>query len=513
MDIHSMLEPVRYRFFPQCDRERRANITQFRLKSNPSSLKGLIDLFEEDSLRYIWITDSSFVRISDEMVQLVESDPNNYQSSYAQISLVSSIGGEFIRKIINIFAVDISAATEVLLKCFCEMPDSDFQDMHMWSTVAGVRFVPCPWGADVLAQLASVTHRRLSFYGMEFQPEQSRVLVSEGGRLGLHSCNMVDGGAALLGALEQGTQLSYLDCWISMPFTEEVLSNNFVPQINSICLYKIANIPVSFYRWLGRAQELDLDECYIEGQVIAESIGHENGPRSLHMKNLSVSSAPLSPVGTMQMIFRSLRGNTRLEDFRIGGDHRPTDADMATLVEVLPDIAMLRSFYLVEPWLSFATWKKVLEAVALHPSLTSVTLPAYRLENNEVALSRDVSIHNTRLVASLFTDKKRMDILNFACKGIIDSATWFVEAFDMDTWRAEVDPVVLRNQYRSKFLSLRTVFNRPAVVGTVLSCFAGNVNLAWMLLKMNQDLLASRLDLAHQEVLGKRKRPTATPAY
>lgn len=504
-----MLKPVCYRSFPRCDSLQQESITQYKLKSSPSSLKSFTDLFEEDTLRYIWVTDSSFVRLigCSQVRRMDDSDPNNYQSAFARLLLLSenSDGKVSIKSIVEICALNVSEAKKAVWKCLCETPDTHFVDIfiHWTQFDAQDALAPCPFEVDFLTRLTSFSQRTTGLSGMELRPAQSRALVTEGGSLQLHACKMSDGGAAFLSALEKGTQLSCLGTWGRLPFDEEVLEGNFVPQIRSISLNASTRIPSSFYSWLWKAQDLELYKCTLDGTAFIDALSQQNALRFLRLQGLSLSSDPGSRNPTIQMVFESLRGNKVLEKLDVGGDHWLKSVDVTSLAEALPDITMLRHFSLNKASLSLPLWARVLDAVASHPSLTSIVLPTFSLGSDNLTLPHDVAVCVTRLVAQLLEKNERIEELKFF-DSMGNEQAYVSQSFDLDTWRAEVVPQLEYNQYRYKFSSLRTSLNRAAVLGKGLSRVASKPNLVWILIKMNQDLLASRLEAARPKVSGKR---------
>ena len=234
----SLMEPFECRAVPNAFSKKKKNISHFRLVRQPPSMKTLVDLFQGDELRFIWISDCSFIRLSYSVPEenrnrrygYKHERPDNYKDLFGVVELGDRAGQRYI---LCIYASTPKAAKACLEFLFAidddhfvsfsnyywQLKDEEVEvDLSPNETV-----IPCPHSRYALELLGcSSSKRPVSFDDMAFRGNQTVPFVKPGGSLRFHNCWFVDGdgeidGHEFVNALNayQGTEkLKRLACFL-----------------------------------------------------------------------------------------------------------------------------------------------------------------------------------------------------------------------------------------------------------------------------------------------------------
>jgi hypothetical protein len=465
-------------------------LKEYRLHGKPQSLKEFLDLFllesgEYDMDRAIWIPES------DAFVCIEQGQVEGRVPGVFEVTLLSdkhSCGG------LSVFSPTVEQAIPCLEFLF-GLHDSHFQELELSYIVPGDdEDEPhlCPLTNRCLEKLLIQNESREStFHSMAFTPEQSRVLATTGTIIGLCNCSIPDGGAAFVNEARQHSSLTKLSLHERLPFD----AIHFVWCLDYLNLEYLGLSHITLNgRQTCRAvatteiNYLHLEHCDFEDegamQLLVDNVREERGPRGLFLDTVSLSER-------FGDFMNALRGNTYLQRLVIG-NLEVRDGSFQSLVAALPKNRGLTRLGLIYCNVDNCCWKKLMDAIAEHPSLRTLffrkILDANDDEIESLVFKRHESIH---ALAGMLVENEQVDDIHV-------ENDWC----DRDVWNAVVVPRLEINSYRKGFRAIQAIGldkTRAAVVARALAHLAladvkGESSLIFMVLSQNCDVFCSYLD-------------------
>jgi hypothetical protein len=177
------------------------NIKEFRLNGRAESLKAFVDLFllkngKFDNNRIVWITEDTFVRLSDHRYDL----PGVYRDRNFSITLSAPESSESrYNHNLNIH----SSTTEEVIAAFdllAGLQDSYFKRIELRRYYGDT--ISCPLSGRHLENFVRNANRENAFFYLIFTSEQCRTLATSGIRtnIGFYNCDFEDEGIAFVEA-------------------------------------------------------------------------------------------------------------------------------------------------------------------------------------------------------------------------------------------------------------------------------------------------------------------------
>jgi hypothetical protein len=462
---------------------------EFQLNGIPESLKTFVDQFlKEDGLidsdRLVWTSENSFARVG---YACGRDLPGVYQNHEFGLMLIS--GSRCLPICIHSTTLDDAMSC---IDFLTGLHDDHYKMMTFYdkfnSNAADGRQL-CPLTSVLLRKMILQNAKRKTLFNrMTFTPDQSRTLATSGTGtdIELHCCKFQDDGEAFLEALAMRadpqtglTKLSIVDC---LPFAEGILVLH-QHQIESLTLNHIRLESEEGCRAVAEAQvqHLVLQYCKIDGDggaSLVESIREGRGPKGLDLytsRNYENDWHQFDSSERFTSFLNALRGNSYLErlvlsefDFRQEGI---LDALAAALFENKGLIHLgLRFCHFDE-----SGFCKVLRAISTHSSLCTLDLTNIDHDMDVTEASEEVA-----KVLSVNSQLEEIRMNN--------------DVHDSSAWAALVTPRLECNVYRKRFAAIqeiRPLSTRAAVLTSALAHVSNRPSPAYMLLRLNGDILSS----------------------
>jgi hypothetical protein len=454
---------------------------EFRLEGGTDSLKDCVDLcFLEngkyDANRIVWITENTFVRLSEHHFVL----PEVYRNRWFRLKL---------RKAYQDLYTHSSTTEEAIagLDLLVGLQDSYFKTIELECYDAGGI---CQLRGRHLENFVCNANREHMFFQMVFTPDQCRTLATSGigTNIGFYHCRFEDEGIAFVEAsAARENQVSgpvKLSFWISLIFNE----GNFRLFLSQHRLESLRLLHVRLHheescRAVAAADLQNLQLCVVGlvdgGEALVESVRDGRGPRGLRLRRNLFDSAE-----RFISFINALRGNTYLQRLDLS-ELSSGDGSSQALAGALLSNKGLVHFGLDRCFLGGRCWSELMAAISTHS-----TLRMLKFQNicnaDEQYLSSSEKRDITKAVANILVVNKYIDEIPFCCE----------YSFDWDDWDALVAPRAECNLYRKRIpliQKIKALSTRAAVVGRALVRVEKNPSLVWMVLSQNHDVVCSYL--------------------
>jgi hypothetical protein len=475
------------------------NVKEYRLKTQPDSLKDFVDLFFKENgeilcSRIIWIGDGAFVRIDD----LSSEVPQVYKDSTFRLELKSDPPARevYIHSDLPALKVYIHSSTlEDAISCLDLLVG--LQDDHykeMWLFYNG-QYPFCPLPNRVLEKLLCQHENRLNaFYQMSFTSDQCRILATSGTRTNILfiDCWFQHGGVAFLEALATREDVNSGPAKLSiserLPFNQE----NFVLLMNRhrferLTLWCIRLNTVDACEAVAAAdlQYLHLESCsFVDGgAALVESVRQGRGPRGFHFDWDFYNGLPFDSLERYISFMNALGGNLYVERLHLSNVHAHHGIPQALAASLRENRGLTHLSLRASRW-DDRCWSDLLEAVSTHPSLHTLAFKNIHVEGGFPFQLRKAE--RTKAVADMLLVNKRIDEIPFD-----------EHIFDGALWNTLVAPKLECNLYRKRFVPLQKIevpSTRAAIVARVLARVERKPWLVWMALSQNCDVLFGYLD-------------------
>jgi hypothetical protein len=292
----------------------------------------------------------------------------------------------------------ISSSVEHAIPCLDSLfglPDSHFQELDLSYKVpldeAGEPPQVCPLPNGFLDKLLLQNENRENrFSFMAFTPKQSRVLAASGTSIGLYACLFPDGGAGFVDAASQHSSLTKLSLYENLHFND----SNFVWCLNYLNLEYLGLSDMTLDDGQSTAE---INYLRLEGstfgdeealQVLSGNVRAERGPKGLALYGRSPFHSEL-----FGEFMNALRGNTYFERLDLGYISVRSGSVQA-LVAALRENRGLTHLGLKGCYVDDRCWKKLMDAIAEHPSLRTLSSEDIEIEyENGRVFERHHTIH------------------------------------------------------------------------------------------------------------------------